>query len=134
MNLIYRNRACGALIKDDKVLMVYVVQPTRHFWTLPGGGIENGETPKEACVREFKEETGLDVSVKKFLFRYSSQRPEKISTTDCFLVTTEDLSNLKLGTDPDKFGVQELTDIDWKMINEMHEDIQISRLIESLKL
>ena len=29
-------------------------------WGLPGGKIESGETPREACVRELKEETNLD--------------------------------------------------------------------------
>jgi mutator protein MutT len=30
-------------------------------WGFPGGGVEEGETPKQAAVREIKEETGLDV-------------------------------------------------------------------------
>lgn len=33
------------------------------FWTLPGGGVEEGEAPWQAVVRETKEETGFDVEV-----------------------------------------------------------------------
>ena len=33
-------------------------QPERSFWFTPGGGIEGGESPREAAVRELAEETG----------------------------------------------------------------------------
>lgn len=32
--------------------------PTRFFWFTPGGGLEGGESPREAAVRELVEETG----------------------------------------------------------------------------
>jgi ADP-ribose pyrophosphatase YjhB (NUDIX family) len=32
-------------------------------WSLPGGGVEHGEQPLNAVVREYREETGLDISV-----------------------------------------------------------------------
>lgn len=32
-------------------------------WSVPGGGIEWGEAPEAAVVREFREETGLDATV-----------------------------------------------------------------------
>ncbi|RRG18891.1 NUDIX domain-containing protein [Weissella viridescens] len=36
-------------------------------WGLPGGALELGESQVEACQREFKEETGLDVQVTQLL-------------------------------------------------------------------
>jgi ADP-ribose pyrophosphatase len=32
-------------------------------WNYPGGGIEAGESPEEACIREVKEETGFDIRI-----------------------------------------------------------------------
>ncbi|MGC9071620.1 MAG: NUDIX hydrolase [Acidilobus sp.] len=52
--------ASGVLIEDGNVLLI------RHeklgVWIYPGGHVEPDETPSEAVVREFREETGLDVA------------------------------------------------------------------------
>jgi 8-oxo-dGTP diphosphatase len=45
------------LVKDDKILLLQ--KPRRNWWVAPGGKMEPGETVKDSCVREFREETGI---------------------------------------------------------------------------
>lgn len=54
-------RACGALLRDGKVLMVRHAHEGRCYWILPGGHVEPCESFESAVVREVREETGLDI-------------------------------------------------------------------------
>ena len=69
--------AAGILIVDavGHVLVVHENYPPRR-WTLPGGRIEQGESPKEAASREIDEETGFDVDVGGLLGIYFIRRQE----------------------------------------------------------
>lgn len=49
------------------------VEPARGEWALPSGFIEIDETPKAACLRELKEETGLGGRVLRLLGVYSQE-------------------------------------------------------------
>ncbi len=52
----------AAIIRDGKVLVVRRARaPAAGLYTLPGGGVEVGETLKEAVKREVREETALVV-------------------------------------------------------------------------
>jgi 8-oxo-dGTP pyrophosphatase MutT (NUDIX family) len=46
---------------DDRVLLLRTnLRRERPLWITPGGGIEAGETPEEAALRELREETGIE--------------------------------------------------------------------------
>ncbi|MGA2295082.1 MAG: NUDIX domain-containing protein [Acidimicrobiales bacterium] len=62
-------RAYGVLVHEGRVALVRSSNP-RHvppLWWLPGGGIDFGEAPEDALVREFHEETGLSVHSPRLL-------------------------------------------------------------------
>lgn len=54
-----RTRATALIIQDGNILLIHRINNGEEYWVFPGGGIEEGETPEEAVVREVKEETGL---------------------------------------------------------------------------
>ncbi|WP_439660032.1 NUDIX domain-containing protein [Lentzea sp. HUAS TT2] len=51
--------AAGALFFDDAGRLLLVEPTYKPHWEIPGGVIEHGETPSEACRREIEEELGL---------------------------------------------------------------------------
>lgn len=67
MENVMQVRVTGILIEGEKVLLVKQKVASRN-WSLPGGRVENGETLEEAMSREMREETGLEVKIKKLLY------------------------------------------------------------------
>jgi 8-oxo-dGTP diphosphatase len=55
----------GAVILDgDRVLLIRRgSEPLKGQWSLPGGGLETGETLEAGLRREVREETGLEVTI-----------------------------------------------------------------------
>lgn len=53
------------LLEEGKLLLCRLSRPTPKglIWTLPGGGLEFGEHPEQAAVREAREETGFEVAL-----------------------------------------------------------------------
>ncbi|MHA6779724.1 NUDIX hydrolase [Pseudonocardia saturnea] len=48
-------------VRDGSLLLVRFTGVDR--WALPGGGLDHGEDPRDAAVREVAEETGLEVTL-----------------------------------------------------------------------
>lgn len=59
--------AVRAVVFDDKKMIGVIHSTKKHYYTLPGGGIEEGETKISALKRECKEEIGCDVKIIKEL-------------------------------------------------------------------
>lgn len=63
-----RVAAYGLVRRADEILLVHWNQgPLLQGWTLPGGGLEAGEAPETAAVREIFEETGLRAQIGQIL-------------------------------------------------------------------
>jgi 8-oxo-dGTP diphosphatase len=65
-----------ALIFDEHNHVLLSHRRDLDVWNLPGGGVEHGELPTEAVVRETKEETGLDVAVERLVGVYGKENED----------------------------------------------------------
>jgi len=61
-------RIYGLLRRDREVLLTRSVFGKREFVNFPGGGVELGESPMEALLREYREETGLAIRPVRVLY------------------------------------------------------------------
>ncbi len=64
-----------AIIFNESGQVLLSHRRDRDLWNLPGGGMESGELPTEAVIREVKEETGLDVDIERLVGVYG--KPDK---------------------------------------------------------
>jgi mutator protein MutT len=60
-----RTRAGIVLIEDNKVALIERHRAGLDYFVFPGGGVDEGETPEQAAVREAMEELGVEVTVKQ---------------------------------------------------------------------
>lgn len=69
--------AAYGIVTDDggRVLLARWVEGRRVAWTLPGGGLEEGEDPELAVRRELREETGFRIETTALLGIHSRVIP-----------------------------------------------------------
>ena len=97
----------SGVVLNQKGQILLVQRNDSKAWSLPGGIVENGESPDQAVVREVKEETGLDVDIvrltgiyirylwkKNLLFVYKCQVKGGVLTLPDGMVVIQDPSFL----------------------------------------
>lgn len=76
---LVRSRDCVLLVREQR-------DDGSTFWTLPGGGIEPGETPRESLTRELREEIGCECSLGAIVDRCRYRHTTHPDTTTCYSV------------------------------------------------
>jgi 8-oxo-dGTP diphosphatase len=94
------------LNKDDEILICH--RRDYDLWNLPGGGLEKNETPEKGVIREVKEETGLNVIVKKITGVYAKKEKKEIVFS--FLCEVVD-GEITLNEEADKINCFEINSI-----------------------
>ncbi|MGH3916015.1 MAG: NUDIX hydrolase [Pseudonocardiaceae bacterium] len=72
----------------DRVLLIHALDPAdpdHHWWELPGGGLDEGECPRDAARRELAEESGImlttldrELWVRESRFRYKGRDHHRV--------------------------------------------------------
>lgn len=63
--------SAATIVVNDKDELLLIKGP-RRGWEMPGGQVEEGESLKEAAIRETKEESGIDVEITRFCGIYQN--------------------------------------------------------------
>jgi ADP-ribose pyrophosphatase YjhB (NUDIX family) len=86
---VFRPRTFGvkcAIEHDGHWLMIRNTYGRRH-WTFPGGKVERGEHPREAALREVREEVGIVLDDVRPVGDYYTTKQYKRDTVYCFTAT-----------------------------------------------
>ena len=104
------------------------------YWTLPGGGWQEGETLEETAVREVKEESGLNVRVVKLLFEEDYEHGKSY----CYLAElTDKVPELTIGFNPKEDNPlfdTILNSVEWMPLKNKKDDKQVSKVISILSI
>lgn len=57
----------GVLVFNEKNEFLVVKPNYKDHWSIPGGVVDENESPRDACIREVKEEVGIGLAEVKFL-------------------------------------------------------------------
>ena len=94
----------AVIIMDEALLFLRRNnQPAKGEWWFPGGRIRKGESFEQALRREVKEETGLEISVYKFINVYSRVFPERHDITVAYLCKCKK-GKVKLNIEHSEYG------------------------------
>ena len=61
------SRAGAVIIKNNAVALIKRIHEDKTYYLFPGGHIENSENAEKACIREIKEELGLEIVIDRLI-------------------------------------------------------------------
>jgi len=108
-----KRMGAGCLFFDEQVKVMLVKPTYKPGWEIPGGSVEDYESPKQCCEREVQEELGVERKVGQLLVvDYNSETDEKteslmfifdggvltVSQIDSIQLRQEELSELRFFT------------------------------------
>lgn len=64
--------AASAVIVDHDGSVLLIRRTDNGLWSIPGGAMEPGESIADCCIREVKEETGLDITLGRVVGIYTN--------------------------------------------------------------
>jgi 8-oxo-dGTP pyrophosphatase MutT (NUDIX family) len=109
---IYRAKfraSVAALIFDRQGRILLFKHTYRKFeWGIPAGGLEYNEQPENAIVREFFEETGMQIKVEKLLAAESSKEDRNISLIYLCTIASGSFTESSEISEMRYFGVNDL--------------------------
>ena len=115
-----RDRSQSMVIRGNRILLVEHQLFGRDFFNLPGGGIEENETPEQAALRELEEECQVKGTlVRPLTVEY---KPDLESRVFTFLVESPEDAVAKAGIDPElPANEQSIIGVKWMRLDEIAE-------------
>lgn len=115
-----RDRSQSMVIRGNRILLVEHQLFGRDFFNLPGGGIEENETPEQAALRELEEECRVKgILVRPLTVEY---KPDLESRVFTFLVEIPEDAVAKTGIDPElPADEQSIIGVKWMRLDEIAE-------------
>jgi 8-oxo-dGTP diphosphatase len=111
-------RAQCLVCRDNRILMVKHRLQGEEWWCLPGGGVEAGEAPDQAALRELQEECNLEGKI----IRQTGRMLDADGTETVTFLIEAGSQQPRMGADPE-FGQAEqiLVDMQWLSLAEISE-------------
>jgi 8-oxo-dGTP diphosphatase len=138
-------RVYGILFDDNKRILVSDEFIRGDYFTkFPGGGLEIGEGTRDCVQREFKEETGLDVTVGDHIYTTDYFQPSAFNANDqiisiYYYVHAEGLNDLQVKTKVFDFELHQVADpkgqsevlrwIEWNALEESSVSLPIDKIV-----
>lgn len=125
--MAFNIRIYGVLINENKeVLLSDEYRYGKKFTKFPGGGLEQGEGIKDALIREFKEELGLDIKVNELIYLTDFYQVSAFNEDDqiisiYYTVSLKDAVEIKTTKIPFDFKEGKNESHRWKKLSELTE-------------